>query len=69
MIMSYWSWPQRHPDEQRHPDTHTNALEPRNMFNEVSKDGKKRAPAPADKKPNADGTVAGYVCLIHDVEK
>ena len=63
MIMSYWSWPQRH------PDTHANALEPRSMFNEATKDGKKRAPAPAEKKVSADGTVAGYVCLIHDVEK
>ena len=65
MIMSYWSWPQ--------PKGPTaNALEPRSDFDKQGKDQAqeqpKKTPAPADKKPNEDGMIAGYVCLIHEVE-
>ena len=60
--MSYWTWPQA-----KGPSHNT--LEPRE-FNETGKEEpKKHAPAPAEKKVKADGTVAGYVCLIHEVEE
>ena len=59
MIMSYWTW-----HEERAPAQ--NQLEPRMHFNEAEK--KKPAPAPKEKKIKEDGSVAGYVCLIHKTD-
>ena len=59
MIMSYWTWQELHPSQ--------NSLEPRMHFNEAEK--KKPAPAPKEKKVKEDGSVAGYVCLIHKTEE
>ena len=58
MIMSYWTWQEAHPSQ--------NALEPVTHFNEAEK--KKPAPAPKEKKIKEDGSVAGYVCLIHKTD-
>ena len=63
MIMSYWSWPAA-----KAPSS--NDLEPRNVFNQAEENKKEPTPtpAPANKKVAKDGTISGYVCLIHKVE-
>jgi hypothetical protein len=62
--MSYWSWAA----VQAPASGTANALEPRTSF-DVNVDVQvEKTTAPADKKPDSDGMISGYVCLIHVVD-